>query len=242
MADDTVTGSFSAMFVLIMLLPSVLFAALDSDYYPRLSGVFGRREERNAMVNGQIEVHVLVQAPLILGFVVLLPELLPLFYTEEFLPALHMIQIAMLGMLFHVIAYPVSFLPLSKGDSFTFFVQESIYNVAFVLLVICGYIQLGLIGVGIGLFLLRVVDFATVCIIARVKYSFVFSKRVILYMLLELLFFAAVLCSVFSFGNTVPARVVGICAVSCSAIASLYVLSFHNNFIYKIYKRLLRRK
>lgn len=242
MADDTVTGYFSAAFVLIMLLPSVLFAALDSDYYPRLSGVFGRREERNAMVNGQIEVHVLVQAPLILGFVVLLPEFLPMLYSEEFLPALQMTQVAMLGMMFHAMAYPISFMPLSAGDSLTFLVQESIYNAALVLLVLFGYECCGLYGLGLGMLLLRVLDFAVVFLIARFKYGFVLSRRVLKCQLMQLLFFVVVLSAVLFIADGILMWALGIGAVCCSALASLYVLSRHNSLLNKICKRLLRKK
>lgn len=242
MADDTVTGYFSAMFVLIMLLPSVLFAALDSDYYPRLSGVFGRREERNAMVNGQIEVHVLVQAPLILGFVVLLPEFLPMLYSEEFLPALQMTQVAILGMMFHTMTYPISFMPLSAGDSLTFLLQESIYNIAFVLLVLFGYECCGLYGLGLGMLLLRVLDFAVVSLIAIFKYGFVFSRRVLKCQLMQLLFFVVVLSVVLFVADGMLMWALGIGAVCCSALASLYVLSRHNSLLNKIYKRLLRKK
>lgn len=241
MANDAVTGYFAATLVLITLLPSILFAALDSDYYPRLSGLFARREERNAMVNGQIEVHLLVQAPLILGFVVMLPEFLPLLYSEEFLPALMMTQVAMLGMLFHTIAYPVSFMPLSGGDSFTFFVQESIYNVAFVAFVVVGYDNWGLSGVGGGMLLLRVLDFVVVYSIARFKYGFLFSRRVLFCTIVQMLLFAAVLCAVLYSGDGVVMWTVGVSAVSFSALISLYVLSKHSNIFNKIYKRLLRK-
>ena len=153
-----------------------------------------------------------------------------------------MIQIAMLGMLFHVVAYPVSFMPLSKGDSLTFIVQETIYNTAFVLLVVYGYSCFGLLGLGAAMFVLRVLDFAVVCLIARVKYGFMFSQRVIMSFLFEILLFAAVLCSVLLSGNSMVSWSVGICAVSISAIASLYMLSHHNDLFNKIFKRLLRRR
>lgn len=194
------------------------------------------------MVNGQIEVHVLVQAPLILGFVVLLPEFLPMLYSEEFLPALQMTQVAMLGMMFHAMTYPISFMPLSAGDSLTFLVQESIYNIALVLLVLFGYECCGLYGLGLGMLLLRVLDFAVVSFIAIFKYGFVFSRRVLKYQLIQLLFFVVVLSVVLSVADGILMWVLGIAAVCCSALASLYVLSRHNSLFYKIFKRLLRKK
>lgn len=238
--NGTVTGLFSAGFVLVTMLPSILFAALDSDYYPRLSGVFRNREKRNAMVNEQMEIHVLVQAPLILGVIVALPQLLPMLYSEEFMPAVKMTQMAMFGLLLHTLTYPMSFLPLSKGDSFTFLVQESIYNVSMVVLVVTGYFHYGIRGVGVALFLTRIIDFAVVLSIAYKKYSFRLSWRVAKYFLVNVLLFAIVLFTILEMRG-MKAFVVAAGCVGCSGLVSLYMLAQHETFLYKIYKRIFRK-
>ena len=240
--DGTVTGLFSAGFVLVSMLPSILFAALDSDFYPRLSGIFCRSKERNTMVNEQIEVHILVQAPIILGFIVLLPELLPMLYTSEFLPALRMTQTAMFALLFNVLTYPMSFMSLSKGDTFTFLVQESIYNVSFVVLVVLGYYRYGLAGVGIAMALARIVDFVTVYFIVSRKYSFRLSGRVVHYFLINVFIALLVMYSAFCMKQGAKSWVLGIGCVASSAMVSLYMLARHGNLLYKIFNRIFKRK
>lgn len=240
--NGTVTGLFSAGFVLVSMLPSILFAALDSDYYPRLSGIFCRSKERNTMINEQIEVHILVQTPIILGFVVLLPELLPLLYTQEFMPALRMTQIAMFALMLNTLTYPISFMPLSKGESFTFLVQESVYNVSFVVFVVLGYYRHGLAGIGLAMALARVVDFITVYSIARRKYSFRLSGRVVRYFLINVFIALFVFYSAFEMKAGAKSWVLGLGSVACSGMVSLYMLARHGNMLYKIYSRVFKRK
>ncbi len=235
------TGLFTAGYVIVSMLPSVLFAALDSDFYPRLSGIFFRSKERNAMVNEQIEAHIFVQAPIVMGVIVLLPELLPLMYTDDFLPALHMTQIAMFALLLNTLTYPMSFMPLSKGDSFTFLIQESIYNVALVVLVVLFYSRYGLFGAGVAMAVARVVDFATVYYIAHRKYSFSLSDRVVRYFLLNVGIAAVVAYSVFFMQNRMEGVVLGLGCVACSGMVSLYMLARHGKLLYKLYQRVFRK-
>ena len=49
------------------LLPGVLFAAIDSDFYPRLSAANKDVANANRLVNEQAEVHLLIQATLSLN-------------------------------------------------------------------------------------------------------------------------------------------------------------------------------
>lgn len=242
MGDGTSTGLFSAGFAIICMLPSILFAALDSDYYPRLSGVFGRHKERNDIVNGQIEVHVLVQAPLILGVIVLLPQLIPLLYSSDFEPALRMTQIAMFALLLNTVTYPLSFMPLSKGDSFTFLVQESIYNVSFVVSIVVGYSWHGLSGVGVAMAATRVVDFVSAYLIARYKYSFRFSRRVIKYFIIQFVIYGIVAYAVFFIDGKFNRILLSYGSVACSLLISMYMLSLHGNMLYKLYQRIFKKR
>ena len=242
MGDGTSTGLFSAGFAIICMLPSILFAALDSDYYPRLSGVFGRHKERNDIVNSQIEVHVLVQAPLILGVIVLLPQLIPLLYSSDFEPALRMTQIAMFALLLNTVTYPLSFMPLSKGDSFTFLVQESIYNVSFVVSIVVGYSWHGLSGVGVAMAATRVVDFVSAYLIARYKYSFRFSRRVIKYFIIQFVIYGIVAYAVFFIDGKFNRILLSFGSVACSLLISMYMLSLHGNMLYKLYQRIFKKR
>ena len=237
MGGESALGIFSAGYILVGMLPSILFAAFDSDYYPRLSGIFARKNERNAMVNEHIEVHLLVQVPVILCAIMLLPWLFPLFFSAEFLPALPMAQIALFALLFHVVTYPISFMPVSKGDTLTFAAQETVYNVAFVLLTILGFSYYGWVGAGAGMMLARGLDLVVVYSIARCKYDFRLSCRASLFFMMAITSGCVVLAAALGAVELSWMRYVGIGVAVIMAIVSLFQLSRHGNVLNSVYKR-----
>ncbi len=230
-------GLFSAGYLLLSMLPSVLFAALDSEYYPRLAGSFGNVALRNGMVNEQIEVHLLVQTPVILFVISFLPLLLPMLYTVEFLPAVGMTQLAMFGLLFHILTYPISFMPLSKGDVVIFMLQETVYNVVNVALVVLGYHCLGLVGIGFGMLLARLLDFMVAFSISYFRYGFRLSSRAIGYAVVSLVLALTLFCALFLVDGLL-AWVCSLVVVILSVLFSIYFLSRHGDIFNKILKRL----
>lgn len=237
LGGESELGLFSAGYLLLSMLPSVLFAALDSEYYPRLAGAFGNLKVRNAMVNEQIEVHQLVQTPIILFVIALLPLLLPLLYSVEFEPAVVMTQMAMFGLLFHVLTYPISFMPLSKGDVLLFMLQETVYNVANVVMVIVGYMYWGLDGAGVALLLARIVDFVTAISISCFRYGFRLSKCAVKYFLCNMSFALLLFSSLF-FIQGILSLVCSLVAIALSVAFSAYYLARHGDIFNRILKRI----
>lgn len=233
---DAELGLFSSGYLLLSMLPSVLFAALDSEYYPRLSGAFGNVKVRNTMVNEQIEVHLLVQTPIILAAVAVLPFLFPILYSGEFLPAVAMTRFAMFGLLFHILTYPISFMPLSKGDVLVFILQETVYNVANVTLVIIGYRFWGLEGVGIALLLARMLDLTVAFSISYFRYGFRLSPCSLGYAFASLAFAVMAFCSVFCMH--------GLLSWICSSVVVLMSVAFSGYFLARhgdIFNKILKR-
>ena len=233
---DAELGLFSSGYLLLSMLPSVLFAALDSEYYPRLSGAFGNMKLRNAMVNEQIEVHLLVQTPIILTAVLVLPLLFPILYSGEFLPAVAMTRFAMFGLLCHILTYPISFMPLSKGDVLVFILQETVYNVANVTLVIIGYRFWGLEGVGIALLLARMLDLTVAFSISYFRYGFRLSPCSLGYAFASLAFAVMAFCSVFCMH--------GLLSWICSSVVVLMSVAFSGYFLARhgdIFNKILKR-
>ena len=229
-------GLFLSGYLLLSMLPSVLFAALDSEYYPRLSGAFGNVKVRNTMVNEQIEVHLLVQTPIILAAVAVLPFLFPILYSGEFLPAVAMTRFAMFGLLFHILTYPISFMPLSKGDVGVFILQETVYNVANVTLVIIGYRFWGLEGVGIALLLARMLDLTVAFSISYFRYGFRLSPCSLGYAFASLAFAVMAFCSVFCMH--------GLLSWICSSVVVLMSVAFSGYFLARhgdIFNKILKR-
>ena len=182
---DTV-GLYNAGYVMTIIYAGMVFSAMETDYFPRLSGVSGTGPKLNDTVNKQIEVSLLLISPMLVAFMIALPILLPLLYTGKFMPVLGMMQITVLAMYMRAIKLPISYLPLAKGDSFSYLLMESIYDVVVVSLVILGYKYLGLTGTGVALTTAAIIDFIILAVYMHFKYGYVLSGQVMKYAFVQI--------------------------------------------------------
>ena len=241
--DGETAGLFNTTFVMISMLPGVLFAALDSEYYPRLSGVASNVLVRNRMINEQVEVQLLVQSPFLIAFMVAMPLLIPLFYDGRFVPAVAMTQLALLGMFMRTMTYPISFLTLSQGGTLVFVLLESIYNILFVALAVLGYLIFGFCGVGIGIALAHIFDFLVVYSVLKFKYKLCLSVNVARYFFVQLPLFIAMAIMVLCDVSGYLYWSVGVVCALLSAMASLYYLRKKASLpdgVKHFYKKILR--
>lgn len=182
---DTV-GLFNAGYMLTMTYVGTVFSAMETDFFPRLSGVSSLGFTFNRTVSNQIEVMLLLVSPLLVVFTFTLPILLPLLYTGKFLPALGMIQIIVLAMYFRALKLPVEYIPLAKGDSLSYLLLEAFYDIVLVVLVIILFRKFGLTGAGIAVTLAGIIDFIVVFIYARLRYAYKPTAGIVKYTLIQL--------------------------------------------------------
>lgn len=166
---DTI-GLYSAGYLIVFTYASMVFTAMETDYFPRLSSVNHDVDEVNKTVNRQIEVSLLIISPMLVCFVVTLPILLPLLYSGKFAPVVAMAQVATFSMFFRAMALPISYTTLAKGDSLAYLILEASYDVVFVLLIIFGFDHWGLFGTGMALTVANLFDLTIVFTFAHFKY------------------------------------------------------------------------
>lgn len=184
--DLSVVGLYNAGYMMTMTYAGMVFSAMETDYFPRLSGVRGTGRELNEMVNNQVEVSLLLVAPLLVFFMVFLPILLPLLYSGKFIPVLGMMKITVLAMYFRAITLPIEYIPLAKGDSLTYLTLEAVYDILVVAFVIVGYQLWGLEGTGIALAASGFLGLVFDLFYTRIKYHYSFSWNVKLYALIQM--------------------------------------------------------
>ncbi len=167
-----VLGLYNAGYMLTITYAGMVFAAMETDYFPRLSAVNRDVLATNQMVNRQMEVSLLMVAPMLTALIVLLPLLLPQLFTAEFSPVVPMAQVAALAMFFKVLTLPVAYITLARGLSLTYLMLEAVYYVVLVALLLLGYEQLGLLGTGIAIALAHVFDWLMIRTYAHKKYGY----------------------------------------------------------------------
>jgi O-antigen/teichoic acid export membrane protein len=181
-SDLDVVGLYNAAVMLTITYAGMVFSAMETDYFPRLSAVpRGDVETQNLTVNRQIEVSLLIVAPMLAVLMVTLPVLVPLLFSGKFVPMVPMAQATVLAMYIRAVSLPISYLTLSRGDSVAYMTLEGIYDVVVVALIVAGYHYGGLTGTGIALVLSYVFNIVMVAAFAYVRYRFRFSVQVLHY-------------------------------------------------------------
>ncbi len=181
-------GLYSAGYMMTMTYASTVFSAMETDFFPRLSACNGGITTTNTIVNRQIEVSFLLVSPLLVFFTVGLPILLPLLYSGKFTPVIGMMQITVFAMYFRALKLPVAYIPLAKGDSWSYLFLEAIYDVMVVLLVIVAFNRWQLIGCGVAITVAGILDFIILLVYTHFKYGFHLSCRVRQYALMQMPF------------------------------------------------------
>ncbi len=189
-------GLFQAGFAIMTTYVGMVFSAMGTDYYPRLSAVNHDNEKCRMIMNQQGEIGILILAPLILMCIVFVPLIVRILYSERFLGANDYIIWAASGMLFKMASWAISFIFIAKGESKLFMINETVVNIYSLVFQILGYWLLGLKGVGIGYALTFLCYFIQVYIISRVKYRFRFTVDFNRIFLIQL--FLLVLCVIFT--------------------------------------------
>lgn len=176
--DLEVLGLYNVGYMLTITYAGMVFSAMETDYYPRLSAVNNDIEITNLTVNRQMEVSLLIISPMLTALIVFLPILIPLLFSSEFIDVVTMAQVSVLAMFFKVLTLPVAYITLARGYSMTYLMLESVYFVVFVVLIVLGYQHLGLLGTGVAITLAHVFDYAMINLYAYKKYGYRVSATV----------------------------------------------------------------
>ncbi len=170
-------GLYNAGIALISTYVGLLFTAMETDYYPRLSAVAENNKKSNELVNQQTEIALLILAPVLVAFLIFIDWVIIILYSSEFVAVNVMIYWAFLGMFFKVPAWVVGFIFIAKGKSKLFFWSELVSNLYLLGLNLLGYYYWGLTGLGFSFLIAYMVYLIQVYWIASVKYDFRFHRE-----------------------------------------------------------------
>lgn len=167
-------GLYNAGIALISTYVGLLFTAMETDYYPRLSAVASNNTKSNELVNQQTEIALLILAPVLIAFLIFIDWVIIILYSSEFVAVDVMIYWAFLGMFFKVPAWVVGFIFIAKGESKLFFWNELVSNLYLLGLNLLGYYYWGLTGLGVSFLISYILYLIQVYLIANRKYGFNF--------------------------------------------------------------------
>lgn len=154
--DDV--GLYNVGYMLTITYAGMVFSSMETDYFPRLSAVSKDIEKTNETVNKQMEVSLLLLSPMLIALLTVLPVLVPLLFTKEFLPVVGMAQVAVLAMYFKVLSMPMAYVTLARRYSLSYLLLETAYFVILVPAIVVGFRTWGFWGTGVAIVVAHVAE------------------------------------------------------------------------------------
>lgn len=170
-------GLYTAGFGMLNSYVGMIFAAMSADYYPRLSAAIQRGDQWRSIVTQQAGFSLLVLAPVLGAFIVLVRPMIVALYSDRFLAIDGMMRWAALGIVFKVAAWPMGFLFMPKGDTRMFVASEFAANAYMLALSIGGFAVGGLDGLGWGFAAGYLAYFVQVALLVGWRYGFAYPAE-----------------------------------------------------------------
>lgn len=164
-------GLYTAGFAIINGYVELIFTALAKEYYPRLSEIINDPQNVSRIICNQIELVLLLLAPIITFFVLCSNQIIVILYSDEFLSITSMLYWAIFAVYFRGLSYPLAYYLLAKGDVRCYFFNELLAIVISLTANIVCYHFLGLIGLGISCVILYVCYFLQSLFLVSWKYN-----------------------------------------------------------------------
>jgi O-antigen/teichoic acid export membrane protein len=172
-------GLYNAGFTIINTYVGLIFTAMATDFYPRLSAVSDDNKKCKDIINQQAEIAILILAPFLIVFLVFVNWVVLILYSTKFIAVNVMINWAAIGMVFKAPSWAIAFILLAKGSKKVFFFNELIANLYILGLNIVGYYYMGLEGIGISFVIGYLIYLIQVFLVSKYMFDYSFEKSFI---------------------------------------------------------------
>lgn len=194
--DDV--GLYSAANSITNQYVGLVFAAMATDYFPRLAGVMNNKDrDINDIVSQEAEIVLLIITPLAMLIMMTAPLLIRLLLSEEFIIVTDIIRYMGFMVIFKAVCFPLGYVGILKNNRKFYFWTECIWTNAKTFVVFSVfYYYLGIHGMGIAALCSSIIDVAVVIPLYKYVFNVHFTRDC--FKLMATLFFMAWICLVSS--------------------------------------------
>ena len=232
-------GLYNAGFMIINTYVGMVFTAMGTEYYPRLSTYTDDHERFNQAINQQIEISLLLTAPLIAFFLVFGDLAIIILYSNKFLPITWMVIWAIMAIFFKAPSWCISYSFLAKGDIKTFWLNELVAVLLQLGINLLFYHYGGLTGLGVSYMLNYFLYNFQVWFITKIRYSFKLNLSLLKVLIPQLVISAAII-AIYYFLGEMPRYIAGTLLTVASTYLSYKMLNKYmdvNGFIMKKFRK-----
>jgi len=180
-------GLYSAGWSIILQSTDLVFAAMATDYFPRLSEINKEDSKIAIMVNQQAEMALIILAPILVLLISAMPLIIRLLYAPSFLPVVVFANWMVLGIILKGLVWSIGFIFPAKGDLKSFGIIEITAIVFNLTTNVIGYKLYGLEGLGISFIVDYIFGLLLTLFFAKKKYGFKFEKETVIQFIVSLL-------------------------------------------------------
>lgn len=173
-------GLYNAGWSIIGQSTGLVFTAMATDYFPRLSSINRDESKVNILVNQQAEMVLFILAPIIILLIGAMPLVIRLLYTSAFLPVVIFANWMLLGIMLKGLVWPAGFIFPAKGNLKVFGIVEITAMLFNVIVNTLGYYFYGLEGLGISFVIGYIFGLSITLYYASTRFGFRYSKGTIL--------------------------------------------------------------
>ena len=171
-------GHFQAAWAISMTYIGFVLGAMGTDYYPRLTAAIKDPVAVNRLVNEQMEVAILLAAPVLIGMLAAAPLVIPVLYSAKFEDAVWVLRWQVLGDMLKIASWPLGFILLAAGAAKTVMITEWVVVGVFCALTYLLLPVIGIAATGIGFFVMYVSHLSLMWILAVRRTGFVWRSEV----------------------------------------------------------------
>ena len=165
-------GHFAAAWGITMTYVGFLLGAMGADYYPRLAEVIHDKVAAVRLMNDQAQLGLAIGGPVLLLLIGLAPWVITLLYSEEFGPAITLLQWQTVGNVFKIASWALGFSIVASARSKTFLLVQVNFNILFLLMLWPTLASFGIIAAGPAFTIAYILHFALLYLIVRSIFQF----------------------------------------------------------------------
>lgn len=194
-----IVGIFQAGSTIVMGYFGIITTSMATEYYPRISAIHNKNHQLNNEVNKQAKVGLVILLPMVVFFLLFLPTIVQLLYTEDFLGSIDYIQYAIFGAIIIACSNPMGMILLAKQNVKVFLFSITLSRVVGLILSIYFFNNYGLKGLGLAYLAYALFELFFMQALLNLLYGIKLNFRTIKILTLTLL-----LCSFSFFVNDIP--------------------------------------
>jgi len=193
-------GLYISSFAIINGYFGIIFTAMGTDLFPRISAISDNNEDVKKLINQQSEIMILILAPILIFLISSLPVVIKILLTPKFLPIIGLLKWAILGVVFQAVSYPIGLAFAAKGYKRIYLFIVMALHASTLLAYVVLYYFLKLEGIGIAFLLVQFLFLFIVLYFANFKFSFKYDNTFIKLFIVQLILITIAFLVVWIFG------------------------------------------